>query len=68
MTPHDRTTDSLRELAQQYALGTLADAERRDFERHLGTVAPSAARRSAPSSPSPPTSRSRHRRAPRDRS
>jgi quercetin dioxygenase-like cupin family protein len=35
MTPHDRTTDSLRELAQQYALGTLADAERRDFERHL---------------------------------
>ena len=35
MTPHDRLTDPLRELAQQYALGTLPDPERVEFERHL---------------------------------
>src|SRR5262245_41004062 len=35
MTPHDRLTDPLRETAQQYALGSLSEPERLEFERHL---------------------------------
>ena len=34
-TPHARITDELRDLAQQHALGTLSDSDRREFERHL---------------------------------
>ena len=34
-TPHTRITDELRDVAQQHALGTLSDSDRREFERHL---------------------------------
>ena len=34
-TPHTRITDELRDLAQQHALGTLPDSDRREFERHI---------------------------------